>query len=306
MRGSVVLAAMALAVCAGGASAQSDLERQQAEWDKLPDTSGTGPYPAATEIDPGLPNQVIYHPADLAPFAGGKLGVFVWGNGACTDDGTSARQHLAEIASHGYLVIAPGKWASGPNARVPRSPPRALGSPPPTTAADLRAAMDWALGDSRFTGLIDRRALAYGGFSCGGVQALANAGDPRIGTVVVQNSGLMPEDAPKLAGMDLPKSALRTLHTPAIYLQGGPTDIAYANGRDDFARIDHVPAVMVDIPTGHGGTYSEANGGKGARIVVDWLEWQLRGDAEAAKTFLGADCRLCVDPEAAIERKNLP
>lgn len=307
MRSILGIAAMALAAAfAVAASAQSELERQQAEWDKLPDTSGTGPYPATIEIDPGLPNQVIYHPADLAPFAGGKLGVFVWGNGACADDGTSARQHLAEIASHGYLVIAPGKWASGPNARVPRSPPRAAGAPPPTTAADLRAAMDWALAAPRFAGLIDQRALAYGGFSCGGVQALANAGDPRIDTVVVQNSGLMPEDAPKFAGMDLPKSALGTLHTPVIYLQGGTTDIAYANGLDDFRRIDNVPAVMVNIPTGHGGTYNQPNGGKGARIVVDWLEWQLRGDAEAAKSFLGIDCRLCVDPDAEIERRNLP
>ncbi len=108
-----------------------------------------------------------------------------------------------------------------------------------------------------------------------------------------------------MAGMELKKSALRTLHTPVIYVQGGPTDIAYANGRDDFARIDHVPAVMVDLPVGHGGTYFEPNGGKAARIVVDWLEWQLRGDSEAAKSFLGPDCGLCGDHEVEIETKNL-
>ena len=99
--------------------------------------------------------------------------------------------------------------------------------------------------------------------------------------------------------MDVPKSALQALHTPVIYVQGGPTDIAYANGRDDFARIDHVPAVMVDLlGKGHGGTYFEPNGGKAARIVVDWLEWQLRDDAGAARSFVGANCRLCANPEA--------
>jgi hypothetical protein len=122
----------------------------------------------------------------------------------------------------------------------------------------------------------------------------------------VQNSGLFGEGAPPIPGMDVPKSALRALHTPVIYVQGGPTDIAYANGRDDFARIDHVPAVMVDlVGKGHGGTYFEPNGGKAARIVVDWLEWQLRGDAEAAKSFLGEDCGLCGDPEVEIETRNL-
>ena len=131
-------------------------------------------------------------------------------------------------------------------------------------------------------------------------------GDPRLKALVVQNSGLFGEGAPRIPGMDVPKSALRALHTPVIYVQGGPTDIAYANGRDDFARIDHVPAVMVDLlGKGHGGTYFEPNGGKAARIVVDWLEWQLRGDAEAAKSFLGEDCRLCGEPEVAIETRNL-
>ena len=114
------------------------------------------------------------------------------------------------------------------------------------------------------------------------------------------------ETGQSIPGMRLEKSALRALHTPVIYVQGGPTDIAYANGRDDFARIDHVPAVMVDlVGKGHGGTYFEPNGGKAARIVVDWLEWQLRGDVQAAGSFLGDDCRLCGDPEVEIERKNL-
>ena len=283
---------------------------------KIPDTPGSGPYPALMDVDPALPDHVVYRPADLSRVGEDKLGVFVWGNGACADDGASARLHLSEIASHGYLVIAPGKWRNGPNAKEGPAPPRVPGpdggmSAPPTTAADLTEALDWALAEdaregSRYAGLIDEGAVAAGGFSCGGVQALTIAGDPRLKTVVVQNSGLFGEGAPRIPGMDVPKSALRALHTPVIYVQGGPTDIAYANGRDDFARIDHVPAVMVDlVGKGHGGTYFETNGGKAARIVVDWLEWQLRGDAEAAKSFLGEDCRLCTDPEVAIEARNL-
>jgi hypothetical protein len=138
------------------------------------------------------------------------------------------------------------------------------------------------------------------------VQALQLAGDPRLKTVVVQNSGIFNDDAVRIAGMELKKSALQALHTPVIYIQGGPSDIAYANGMDDFARIDHVPAAMVNLlGKGHGGTYFEPNGGRAAQIVVDWLEWQLRGDTEAARSFLGEDCGLCGDPDVRIETKNL-
>src|SRR4051812_13455958 len=73
--------------------------RQQAASDVLPDTPGTGPYPAIKEVDPSLPDHVVYRPRDLAALGGRKLGILVWGNGGCRDDGASARQHLAEIAS---------------------------------------------------------------------------------------------------------------------------------------------------------------------------------------------------------------
>ena len=293
---------------------QEDFAAAMARANRVPDTAGDGPYPAMMEVDPALPDYVVYRPADLAPFAGGELGLFVWGNGGCAADGSSQRQHLAEIASYGYLVIAPGKWRSGPNAKDPPSTPRPAGANPmslasPTSAADLTRALDWALAESgrqgsKYSGLIDPEAVAAGGFSCGGVQALTIAGDARLATVVVQNSGLVPEPGNSPSAMNLPKSALSALHTPVLYLDGGPTDIAYENGMDDFSRIANVPAVMVNTPTGHGGTYHEPMGGKNAGIVVDWLQWQLRGDASAARTFVGANCRLCTDSGATIERKN--
>jgi hypothetical protein len=311
MAGAIAaLALTAASAVSGQAPPASDQAREQARQDALPDTPGDGPFPALMEVDPALPNHVVYRPADLSRVGPGGLGVFVWGNGACVDDGASARLHLAEIASYGYLVIAPGKWRSGPNAKEPHVPPTASGlSAVRTSVDDIRHALDWALaegqrGGSRYAGLIDPKAVAAGGFSCGGAQALALAGDPRLGTVVVQNSGLFSEPPDAIPEMAVPKSALGALHTPVLYLLGGESDIAYANGMDDFARIGHVPAAMINLPVGHGGTYFEPNGGKAARIVVDWLQWQLRGDAEAAKGFSGPDCRWCIDPEATVERKN--
>jgi dienelactone hydrolase len=305
--------ALVLCLTACAANQPSEFERMMAEADRMPDTPGTGPYPALTEIDPLLEDYVVYRPQDLTPFAGGKLGVFVWGNGGCAADGTSSRQHLAEIASHGYLVIAPGGWKSGPNARVPRDPPGAPGGPltTPTTASDLAHALDWAIAEngrsgSRYLGLIDPAAIALGGFSCGGIQALRLADDPRVDTLVVQNSGIFIEQPPGGATgeMAMSKDQLKAIHTPVLYLLGGESDIAYANGMDDYAKIDHVPAMMVNLPVGHGGTYHEANGGKAAAIVVDWLEWRLRGDGESRAAFACPDGRWCRDSQVSIERKN--
>ena len=321
MIGRTICAGLAALAMIGAASAQQpepqpDMAAIFAAQNKIPDTPGSGVYPAVMELDPGLGNYVVYRPADLAKVGQAKLGLFVWGNGGCADDGASARLELSEIASHGYLVIAPGKWRNGPNAREPQTPPRQAGQdgklpPAPTSAADLTRALDWALAEngrsgSKYAGLIDPNAVAIGGYSCGGVQALEIGGDPRIRTLVIQNSGILPDSAPRLTGMALQKSALNALHTPVIYIQGGPTDIAYANGMDDFKRIDNVPAAIVNVKgVGHGGTYFEPNGGKAAQIAVAWLEWQLRGDTEAAKSFLGDACGLCTDPTVEIERKNL-
>ncbi|MES2700393.1 MAG: hypothetical protein V4647_12370 [Pseudomonadota bacterium] len=296
--------------------ALESFEQMIARINLLPDTPGDGPYPAVTETVADLPDHVLYRPANLSALGPNGLGVFVWGNGACAADGTSSRFHLAQIASYGYLVIAPGKWRSGPNAQVAAEPPAGPPAPgvvrqSPTRAAQLTEALDWALAlnanaASPYHDLIDENALAAGGFSCGGVQALTVAGDPRLDTVVVQNSGLLPPDAPRLGGMELGKEGLLALHTPVIYLDGGETDIAYANGLDDVNRIAHVPVAWVNTPTGHGGTYHEPMGGRNASIVVDWLEWQLRGDMAAARTFTGANCRLCTDPEATLEWRNFP
>jgi hypothetical protein len=311
---AAALAAPALRAQPAGAPSQADFARAMAEADKVPDTPGDGPYPAMMELDPGIPDHVVYRPADLTPFKGGKLGVFAWGNGGCADDGASQRQQLAEIASYGYLVIAPGKWRSGPNAKVPKEAPRppAAGQrlpPPATTEVQVRQGIDFALAEnarlgSKYANLIDKQAVAVGGFSCGGLQAIMLAADPRISTVVVQNSGVFNDPKDSIGGMRASKDILKTFHNPVMYLLGGPTDIAYVNGSDDVKRINQVPVAFVNLPFGHGGTYNRPMGGTAAGIVVDWLEWQLRGDKGAARSFLGADCRLCVNPETKIELKG--
>ena len=84
------------------------MRADMAAYSKMPDTVGTGRYPALKETDPSLPDHVIYRPADLTKLGKQKLGVLAWGNGGCSADGAGARLHLAEIASHGYIAIATG------------------------------------------------------------------------------------------------------------------------------------------------------------------------------------------------------
>ena len=134
MKNYALIVSACIALCAGQrcyVAAQAppafDPKAMQAAmeaFDKVPDTAGTGKYPALKEESPALPNHVIYRPADLSRLGDAKLGVLAWGNGGCAADGAGSRLHLAEIASHGYLAIASGKIQSGPGAGPrPKLPP---------------------------------------------------------------------------------------------------------------------------------------------------------------------------------------
>ncbi len=284
---------------------------QQAATNTLPDTPGTGRFPAMKEELPSLPRHVVYRPQNLAALGGLKLGVVAWGNGGCSNDGASSRFHLLELASHGYLVIASGRILSGPGTPPPAATQPGQPQAPRTQVSDLTDAVDWALAenqrpDSPYFGRVDPAQIAYSGWSCGGLQALQVAKDPRVRTLVIHNSGVLNGGPGNIPGMNVGKDVLQTLHTPVIYIQGGPTDIAYANGMDDFNRVTHVPIAMANLPVGHGGTFQEPNGGAAASVAVSWLNWQLRGEADGARRFVGENCGLCADTRWSLQRKQFP
>src|SRR5690606_27428750 len=145
---------------------------------------------------------------------------------------------------------------------------------------------------SSYEGRIDTQAIAAAGHSCGGLQAIQLAPDPRVKTVLVHNSGVYNDGKLHIRDMIVSKQNLAAYHQPVIYILGGPTDIAFANGRDDFSRIKHVPAALAYLDVGHGGTFQEPFGGTVASVAVDWLDWRLRGNEVAGRTFDGAACRL--------------
>lgn len=256
-----------------------------------------------------FPGHVIYRPADLSALGGRKLPVLIWGNGGCSADGASQRLFLEEIASHGYLAVAPGSNLSGSGA-LPQPPPPP--GPPSlnaaTTADQVLAGLDEASAANARPGpwqdRIDLGKAAVAGYSCGGLQALQLGGDPRIKAVVIMHSGVFVNGGDQIKGIHVDKSVLRTLHTPVLYLLGGSRDIAYPNGSDDVARIDSVPVFFANHDVGHGGTFFQPNGGDEAQVVIRWLDWQLLGDRDAAKTFVGPDCTLCRDPEWTVKQKG--
>jgi len=267
-----------------------------------------GPYAVTVESYPTLPTHTAYHPTALEGFGPAKrLPIVSWGNGACARNGSAFATFLTQIASHGYLAIAIGpKNAPGP--------PATGGAAPPPTIDDamLIEAIDWAVkqnGDraSRFYNKIDTSKIAVMGQSCGGLQALAVSGDPRVTTTVVMNSGALPagSTSPALAQTRGNKESLTRLHGPAAYIIGGPSDVAYPNAEDDFARIATVPVFKANLNVGHGGTYRQPGGGWFGEVAVAWLDYQLKGSADAAKWFVGPDCRLCTEPVWTVQKKGM-
>lgn len=110
--------------------------------------SGSGPHQVTVETnsDAGIKEGTIFRPTDLG--GAEKYPIVVWGEGACSLNGLSNSGAMAELASHGYFVIADGT----PNGRGSRtmdaSNPAAMGKP-------LLAYVDWAVAEN------DKSCSAY-------------------------------------------------------------------------------------------------------------------------------------------------
>jgi hypothetical protein len=184
--------------------------------------------------------------------------------------------------------------------------------------SQLITAIDWAIAqnsnpDSIYYNKIDTTKIAVAGMSCGGLQAYQAAPDPRVTTTMICNSGIInasgggPGGGGGMGGMPaLGKDHLEKLHGSIIFILGGESDIAYANGMDDFKRIEKLPAFACNLGVGHGGTYMQPHGGDFAKVASAWLQWQLQGDDEAAKMFTGDPCGVAQMEGWTVEKKNIP
>ncbi len=265
---------------------------------------GTGKFPAVMKTEDSLQTHTVFRPQDISQFSGKKaLPLLVWGNGACFDSPFEHVNFLNEIASHGFMVVAIGTM---PKVSGEQNKER-------STSAKLTAAIDWALAqnsnkNSIYFKKLNTKKIALAGMSCGGLQALEVAGDPRISTLIVANSGIFIEPMrgnamPMMPQLD--KTQLEKIHTPTLYLLGGPSDIAYKNGMDDVAKINHVPLFVANLDVGHGGTYAQPFGGEYGKVATAWLNWQLKGDKKSAKLFTGNTPELATWTGWVVDKKNL-
>jgi len=292
-------------------------------------TTGSGPYKAVMEMDAGLPDHTVYRPENLSALNGATLPLVVWGNGACVNAGNSFSNFLTDISSYGFLAIALGpiveRDAAGP-AQPPTAPapapqpaiqqpadttqlPRNL-PPAATHPSQMIDAIKWAMTEneraaSKYYQHLNTGKIAVMGQSCGGVQAIEVAADPRVTTAMVWNSGLFAQPSNMGGGKTLSKKDLESIHVPMAYISGDSTDIAFNNANADFEYIKSITVFRAwERGVGHGGTYNQPNGGEFAGIGVAWLNWQLKGDQKAALMFRGPDCGLCVNPKWVVETKN--
>lgn len=271
--------------------------------ERVIEDGGTGKYSAIMQSDASLPTHTIFRPENLSAFGEtNQLPVIVWGNGACANSPWEHVNFLSEVASHGFLVIAIGPMPEGGEKSVKEK----------SESTQLLDAVDWAIAQNNNTSSplynkIDALHIAVSGMSCGGLQTLEVASDPRFSTVVVCNSGILGNPGDGMPGMpQLKKEQLSTLHTPTLYILGGERDIAYNNGMDDYARINHVPVCVANMNVGHAGTYSKPHGGEFAKVATAWYLWQLKGDKEAGKLFTGSPCKLSQSELWTVEKKNIP
>jgi len=290
-----------------GLGFSNPLLAQEANSSKLPvfkvvEDGGTGAYSAVMYTDGSLLTHTIFRPKDLSAFgAKVKLPIIAWGNGACANSPSGHINFLSEVASHGFLVIAIGP--------MPQEGQTGGGQ---TTSSQMLDAINWAIAqnsnkESVFYNKIDISKIAVSGMSCGGLQTLEVAPDPRVTTAVICNSGIIGDPGNGFPGMPkLTKDHLTKLHTPTLYLLGGEKDIAYNNGMDDFNRINHVPVFVANMDVGHGGTYGQPHGGEFAKVAAAWFKWQLKDDKEAGKLFAGNPCQLSQSSIWKVEKKNLP
>lgn len=263
---------------------------------------GTGPYKALMVSESTLSTHTVFRPEDLSTFGKTeKLPIIVWGNGACANSPWEHVNFLSEVSSYGFLVIAIGP--------MPMEGEKGSGR---SVSTQLIDALNWAIAQNEdkksvYYQKIDVKKVAVSGMSCGGLQTLEVASDPRVSTIVVCNSGIFKTPGNGISNMpNLTKESLKKIHTPTLYLLGGEKDIAYKNGMDDYQQINHVPVFVANMDVGHGGTYRETHGGEFAKVATAWFKWQLKGDANAGKMFKGEPAGLANNSNWKYEKKNMP
>ena len=222
------------------------------------------------------------------------LPVLAFGNGACAHTNNSeVTRILTFIASKGFVVVDTGSVDGSPNG-VPS------GSPIPSLLTD---AITWAEREQNRSGSplrqrLDLVKVATAGHSCGGLEAMVAAQDRRVSAVVSLNSGFFADGS-----FGYPRSEVGKLHSPALFMDGGPSDVAYANNQATY-DLATVPSVLARHPqAGHGGFITGSQLTDGMTTVVQFLDMVLNGN-QSARAYILSSSGLAAKAPWVVTTKN--
>ncbi|MFD7654451.1 RICIN domain-containing protein [Actinosynnema sp. NPDC059797] len=250
-------------------------------------------FPVTREGAYGDNRFTVFRPSN--PQALGRpLPVLAFGNGACAHTNNSeVTQLLTAVASKGFAVVDIGS-ANGSSNGLPS------GSPIPSLLTD---ALTWAEREQNRSGAplqqrLDLSRMATAGHSCGGLEALVAAQDQRVDAVVSLNSGFFADGS-----FGYPRSEVRKLHTPALFMDGGSSDVAYANNQATY-DLATVPSVLARHPqAGHGGFITGYQMNDGVTTVVQFLDMVLNGN-RTARDYILEPSGLASRAPWTVARKN--
>jgi hypothetical protein len=288
---AIIAALLALGLTAGPAAAQGAGR-----------AGGTGAYPGVVrQAAPGLPGYTLYRP--LSVRAHERLPLVAFATGGCFPTNDQFIAFLSLVAARGFVIVANGAV----NAHL--TPNQPLGLPHPHV---LTRVIEWAVSHQRHHGplvaLIDTSKFAVTGQSCGGWDALLDGSDRRVKSVIAFNGGFFPTDLPGVPYSG-DRAALARLHTPTLFVEGGPTDIAYANTIQSYEAVPtRVPAVLAQNATaGHTGLYDPFDGAvidQTVTLTANWLRFTLDHRRSARAFFIGPHCGLCTTAGWTVRSKG--
>jgi hypothetical protein len=261
---------------------------------------GSGPNKVVVETnaDAGIKEGTIFRPESLGP--GKQYPIVVWGEGACAKNGLDNSASMAEIASHGYFVVADGTPNGTGSRPMNGDNLEEMGKP-------ALAYITWAIAENRkpcskYYQSLDTAKIDANGFSCGGLLAQGTAKDPRMTTWGLTSSGSFSNNP----------TLWNSVHTPVLIIEGNQDATgAYTNGLRDYNGIAPLgkPIMFFSNKTaGHGGDLWAANGGNFTKIHLAWINWWLKGDVGATGkgALVGPGCSYCTNSNWEVKSANLP